>query len=216
MEADNIDQLFDLGINLGKMHRIGAQSEFQHRENLDLQTMLSTPIQTLQKSELIPKFIQAPLFTTLETIEQKLKVQYKPTSKIIRLHGDCHPSNILINESMPYFVDFDDCKMGPAVQDLWMLLSGDHKDKILQLSMLLEGYQEEYEFDNQELALIEPLRTMRIINYVSWINKRWSDPTFPMNFPWFTTDQYWKELLQSLRQQIIAIDETPLTLQSFY
>ena len=106
--------------------------------------------------------------------------------------------------------------MGPAIQDIWMMLSGNKQEKQLQLSVLLDGYQEEYEFDGKELALIEPLRSMRIINYVSWINKRWSDSTFPRNFPWFTTDQHWKEFLQSLKQQILAIDDSPLALQPSY
>ena len=216
MEPDNIDQLFDVGIALGKMHRIGARSAFQHREQLDIKTMVSTPIQALQTSELIPAFIRVPFFAALKTLEQLLSKQFQPGSEIIRLHGDCHASNILVNDNSPYFVDFDDCKMGPAVQDLWMLLSGDKREKQLQLSMLLDGYQEEYEFDTQQLALIEPLRSMRIINYVNWINKRWSDPAFPKNFPWFATDQYWKELLQSLQQQITIIKEAPLTLQPCY
>jgi Ser/Thr protein kinase RdoA (MazF antagonist) len=135
---------------------------------------------------------------------------------LIRLHGDCHVSNILVDRDLPYLVDFDDCKMGPAVQDLWMLISGDKQEKQLQLAMLLEGYQEQFDFNLDELKLIEPLRTMRIIHYVSWINKRWSDPAFPKNFPWFTTEQYWKELLQSLQQQLIILKEPALSLQPNY
>ena len=216
IELDNIDQLFEVGVALGKMHRIGAQGTFKHREQLDVQTMLSTPIQALQTSELIPHVIREPLFATLNTIEQQVIKQFRQNCKAIRLRGDCHASNILVNGNDPYFVDFDDCKMGPAVQDLWMLLNGDRQEKQLQLSILLEGYQEEYEFEAQQLALIEPLRSMRIINYVNWINKRWSDPAFPKNFPWFTTDQYWKELLQSLQQQIITLEEAPLALQPCY
>ena len=216
IEPDNIDQLFDIGIALGKMHKIAAQGKFQYREPLDLQTMFLTPIEALKKSELIPNFVRQPLFATLEILKEKLIQKYKPDNNLIRLHGDCHTSNILTRDDIPFFVDFDDCKMGPAVQDIWMLLSGDKQEKQLQLSMLLDGYQEEYEFDHQQLALIEPLRTMRIINYVYWINKRWTDPAFPKNFPWFTTDDYWKELLQSLQQQIIALEEVPLTLRPCY
>jgi Ser/Thr protein kinase RdoA (MazF antagonist) len=215
MEPDNIDQFFDLGVALGKMHRIAAQQPFQYRETLDTQTLLSDPLQALQASPLVPTFIREPLFETANTLEQLVKEQFKPGDNLIRLHGDCHTSNILINDNAPYFVDFDDSRMGPAVQDLWMLLNGDRQEKQLQLSMLLDGYQEEYEFDTQQLALIESLRTMRIINYVNWINKRWSDLAFPKNFPWFTTDQYWKELLQSLQQQIIALQAAPLTLQPY-
>ena len=216
MEPDNIDQLYDVGSALGKIHRIGAQKDFDYRETLDVQTMLSSPIQGLHKSKLIPAFIREPFFASLATLEKKITKHYSTDINMIRLHGDCHTSNILINKDEPFFVDFDDCKMGPAIQDLWMLLHGDSAEKKLQLSMLLEGYQEEYEFDSTELSLIEPLRSMRIVNYVNWINKRWTDPAFPMNFPWFTTDQYWKELLQSLNQQIAAIEEAPLTLQPNY
>jgi Ser/Thr protein kinase RdoA (MazF antagonist) len=215
MEPDNIDQLFDVGAALGKMHRIAAQNSFKYRETLDTQTMLSAPIQALRSSPLIPTFIQEPLLETLNTVEQLVKEQFKPGNNLIRLHGDCHTSNILTNDNTPFLVDFDDCRMGPAIQDLWMLLNGEQQEKQLQLSMLLDGYQEENEFDTQQLALIEPLRSIRIINYVNWINKRWSDPAFPKNFPWFTTDQYWKELLQSLQQQIIALKAAPLTLQPY-
>ena len=216
MEPDNIDQLYDVGHALGKIHRIGAQQKFHHREHLDVQTMLISPIKELHQSKLIPTFIQAPFFASLSALENKIIKHYDDNIPMIRLHGDCHTSNILINKDEPFFVDFDDCKMGPAVQDLWMLLNGDKANKQLQLSMLLEGYQEEYDFNSKELALIEPLRSMRMINYVNWINKRWEDPAFPMNFPWFTSDQYWKELLQSLNQQITAMDDNPLSLQPNY
>ena len=216
MELDNIDQLFDVGVALGKMHRIGAQDKFQFREPLNIENMLSAPLQGLQNSELIPAFIHKPLFAALHRLEEQIRKQFKPGAELIRLHGDCHASNILMSKDQPYFVDFDDCRMGPAVQDLWMLLSGDRQEKQLRLSMLLDGYQEEYEFDPQQLSLIEPLRSMRIINYVNWISKRWSDPAFPRSFPWFTSEQYWKELLQSLQQQMTALEEAPLTLQPNY
>jgi len=217
LQLDNIDQLFEIGSALGKLHSVGAQSVFKYRESLNIETMLSHPIQILHSSKIIPKFIREPLFSALSTIEQQVSQELgKHKFETIRLHGDCHASNILINHNLPYFVDFDDCKMGPAVQDFWMLLSGDRQEKQQQLSMLLEGYEEEYEFNARELTLIEPLRTMRMVNYVNWLNKRWTDPAFPMNFPWFTTDQYWKELLQSLQQQITAMKEEALSLQPSY
>lgn len=217
MELDNIDILYDVGSALGKMHRIAAQGSFQHREALNSETMLSKPIKALRSSPYIPKFIYSELFTILDALEVETKKQFNSHKhKIIRLHGDCHASNILVRDNSPYFVDFDDCKMGPAIQDLWMLLSGTKQEKQLQLSMLLEGYEEEYEFDRKQLCLIEPLRTMRIINYVNWINKRWSDPAFPLNFPWFITDQYWKDLLQSLKEQLISLKEAPISLQPNY
>lgn len=217
MDVENIDQLIDVGIALGKTHKISAQNVFHYRQTLTLENMVSTPIIELRASELIPSFIRDPLFSTLDILDKELKKHFSNyQGKQIRLHGDCHPSNILIDRECPYFVDFDDCKMGPAVQDMWMLLHGTRQQQQLQLSMLLEGYQEEYEFDTRELALIEALRSMRIIHYASWINKRWSDPAFPSNFPWFITDQYWKDLLQSLQQQISALAQEPLSLQPNY
>lgn len=217
MEHDNVDILYDLGVELGKIHRIAAQSNFEYRQTLSIQTMLDNPITELQQSENIPEEMKQPLFTILDQLKQEVSNQFSDNGfTLLRLHGDCHVSNILVDRELPYLVDFDDCKMGPAVQDLWMLISGDQQEKQLQLSMLLDGYQEEFEFNSDELKLIEPLRTMRIINYVSWINKRWSDPAFPKNFPWFTTEQYWKELLQSLQQQLITLKQPALSLQPNY
>ncbi|MFQ3175109.1 MAG: Ser/Thr protein kinase RdoA (MazF antagonist) [Psychromonas sp.] len=217
MELDNIDILYDVGCALGKIHRIGAQDSFKHREPLNIQTMLSNPIKALRASPYIPKSLRDPLFATLDALELEITKQFNNHQHTtIRLHGDCHASNILLKDNSPYFVDFDDCKMGPAIQDLWILLSGTKPEKQLQLSMLLEGYEEECDFDQNQLCLIEPLRTMRIISHVNWINKRWSDPAFPINFPWFITDQYWKELLQSLKDQLIVLKEVPISLQPNY
>ncbi|HEY5716259.1 MAG TPA: serine/threonine protein kinase, partial [Psychromonas sp.] len=137
MELDNIDILYDIGCALGKMHRIAAQEKFKYRETLSIATMLSNPIKELRSSIYIPTSVRAPLFTTLETLEREITIQFnRHKHKIIRLHGDCHASNILVRDESPYFVDFDDCKMGPAVQDIWMLLSGTTEEKKLQLSML--------------------------------------------------------------------------------
>ncbi|WP_094752681.1 serine/threonine protein kinase [Psychromonas sp. CD1] len=217
MEVDNIEQLYDVGIALGKMHRIGSHQTFIYREDLNVENMLIKPIQALQSCTVIPNSIRAPLFNCMHKIEKVVSEHFsQKTYKNIRLHGDCHCGNIMNHQQEIYFVDFDDCKMGPAIQDIWMLLHGSRQDKRLQLNMLLDGYQEEFEFDSSELTLIELLRSMRIINYVSWINKRWQDPSFVMNFPWFKTEQYWKDLLQSLQQQLINMQEPALSLQPDY
>jgi len=216
LEIDNIDSLYDVGVSLGKLHKAGAQFQFNERPTLNIKATIDDAIQNLKECQFIPKKINQPFFSVLENIQHKLKTQQLPISKMIAIHGDAHASNILLKDQQPHWVDFDDCKMGPAIQDIWMLLNGSADEQRLQLSMILEGYQEEYEFDNAQIASIEILRTMRIINYVSWINKRWSDPAFSRNFPWFITDQYWKELLQSLQHQLILLDEEPLTLQPQY
>ncbi|GLS90416.1 stress response kinase A [Psychromonas marina] len=217
LESDNLDHLYEIGISLGKLHQTSSQQHFQSREVLDTETMLVQPIKQLKQSKLIPNAIREPLFAALDSVAIQATALFnaQPFTSI-RLHGDCHASNILMDNDTPYFVDFDDCKTGPAVQDLWMLLSGNQQEQQLQLSTLLEGYEQEFEFHVGQLKLIEPLRSMRIIHYVSWINKRWSDPAFPLNFPWFTTDQYWQELLQSLQQQIINMQVAPLSTQPNY
>jgi Ser/Thr protein kinase RdoA (MazF antagonist) len=136
----------------------------------------------------------------------------------LRLHGDCHPGNILWTPADaalaagpgPHFVDLDDARMGPAVQDLWMLLSGDRQQRTRQLGMLVDGYEQFREFDRNELALIEPLRTLRLIHYSAWLARRWSDPTFPVNFPWFGSSDYWQGQVLMLQEQIEAMQEDPL------
>jgi Ser/Thr protein kinase RdoA (MazF antagonist) len=130
--------------------------------------------------------------------------------KNIRLHGDCHPGNILWTEDGPHFVDLDDARMGPAMQDLWMLLSGDRAAMSLQLKKVLSGYEQFMEFDRQELNLLEPLRTLRLVHYSAWIARRWDDPAFPAAFPWFNTQRYWQDRILELREQISLMQEEPL------
>jgi Ser/Thr protein kinase RdoA (MazF antagonist) len=128
----------------------------------------------------------------------------------LRLHGDCHGGNVLWTDEGPHFVDFDDARMGPAVQDLWMLLSGDRAAMEAQLGDLLEGYESFRDFDPRELALVEPLRTLRLLHYSAWIARRWDDPAFPAAFPWFNTQRYWQDRILELREQVALMDEPPL------
>jgi Ser/Thr protein kinase RdoA (MazF antagonist) len=135
--------------------------------------------------------------------------------KTLRLHGDCHPGNILwtpegMSGAGPHFVDLDDARSGPAVQDLWMLVSGDRSQSTRQLGALVDGYEEFREFDRRELALIEPLRTLRLIHYSAWLAQRWHDPIFPINFPWFGSSDYWKGQADMLEEQNEAMQEAPL------
>jgi len=216
LAVDDIDSLYNVGIALGKLHKIGAEHQFIERPTLNVTTTIDLAANDLISCKHIPDSLRASLFETIDKIKYKINTAKLTTLPMIAIHGDAHASNILLKEDQPYWVDFDDCKMGPAIQDIWMLLNGDKQEQLLQLSMILEGYQEEYDFNTNQLAHIESLRTMRIINYVSWINKRWEDPAFFRNFPWFITDQYWKELLQSLQHQLVLLDEVPLTLQPQY
>jgi Ser/Thr protein kinase RdoA (MazF antagonist) len=130
--------------------------------------------------------------------------------KQLRLHGDCHVGNVLWTDAGPHFVDFDDSRMGPAIQDLWMLLSGERAEMTRQLSDILAGYEDFYDFDPRELLLVEALRTLRLIHYAAWIARRWDDPAFTVAFPWFNTQRYWQDRILELREQIALMDEPPL------
>jgi Ser/Thr protein kinase RdoA (MazF antagonist) len=133
--------------------------------------------------------------------------------RYIRSHGDCHAGNILWRDNAPHFVDFDDARMAPAVQDLWMMLSGDRQRQTAQLEALMEGYCEFCSFDPRELRLIESLRALRMLHYSAWIGSRWDDPAFPAAFPWFNTVNYWGEQILALREQLAVLDEPPLELE---
>jgi Ser/Thr protein kinase RdoA (MazF antagonist) len=128
----------------------------------------------------------------------------------IRVHGDCHASNVLWTDDGPHFVDFDDARMAPAIQDLWMLLSGSRTAMEEQLRKVLEGYESFRDFDRRELVLIEALRTLRLLHYSAWIARRWHDPAFPAAFPWFGTQRYWQDRILELREQVALMDEPPL------
>ncbi len=128
----------------------------------------------------------------------------------IRLHGDCHLGNLLWTDAGPHFVDFDDARMGPAIQDLWMLLSGEREEMSRQLADVLAGYEDFHELDHRELHLIEALRTLRIIHHAAWLARRWEDPAFPAAFTWFGTQHFWQNHILQLREQIAAMEEGPL------
>ena len=130
--------------------------------------------------------------------------------RALRLHGDCHAGNVLWTDEGPHFVDFDDCRSGPAIQDLWMLLSGGRAAMTRQLGDVLTGYEDFHEFDSRELHLLEALRTLRLIHYSAWLARRWDDPAFPAAFPWFNTQRYWQDRILELKEQIALMEEEPI------
>ncbi len=213
-ELDNLDHLEWMGRFIGRMHKVAGSKAFAHRPTLDTESFLTRPRQTLENSELLPDGLRTAFFTILDQVIELTKAQYHPTSAI-RLHGDCHAGNILWRDG-PTFVDMDDCRMGPAVQDLWMMLSGDRPQQMLQLETMLEAYEEFCDFDNRELALIEPLRAMRMIHYMAWLSDRWQDPAFPRAFPWFGELKYWEQQVLALKEQFSALHEPPLSLTPQY
>jgi Ser/Thr protein kinase RdoA (MazF antagonist) len=163
----------------------------------------------------IPAHLEAAYESVTEHLMQQIRASFEAAHGFaeLRLHGDCHRGNVLWTDSGPHFVDLDDCIMGPAIQDLWMLLSGNRNEMGEQLAQLLEGYGQFLDFDPRELNLIESLRTLRMINYSAWLARRWSDPAFPAAFPWFTEPRYWENQVLSLREQLAAIAEGPIQLR---
>lgn len=211
-ELDNFDHLQQLGRFLGRMHALAGTQSFQSRPALSVQAFGVESIAFLLSHDFMP----AHLRNTYETLSQHLieRIQQIASAigsmKIIRLHGDLHPGNILWTEKGPHLVDFDDARSGPAVQDIWMLLSGDRAYQTTCLSELMEAYTEFNDLDAKELRWIEPLRTLRMIHHAYWLASRWQDPAFPLAFPWFNTANYWEEHVAALQEQSVMLEQDPL------
>ncbi len=197
-----------IGRFLGRIHLIGARQPFAHREALSPETMGAQSIQWLLNSDMIPPDLlpawRAIADQALALVQQRWEAV---APKTIRLHGDCHVGNILWTDAGPHFVDLDDCRSGPAMQDLWMLLAGEPETAQSQLKALLKGYETFRPFERSELHLIEALRTMRLLHYSAWLARRWNDPAFLAAFPWFGTARYWQERILELREQVGAMQE---------
>jgi len=201
-----------IGRFVGRIHAVGAARAFRERPALDVETFGVEPREWLLASGHIPAELLESWISAAALALEGVRRCYERAGAVkpIRLHGDCHGGNVLWTDAGPHFVDFDDCRSGPAVQDLWMLLSGDRGSMARQLGHVLEGYEDFSAFDPQELLLIEALRTLRLIHYSAWIARRWDDPAFPAAFPWFGTQRYWQDRILELREQIAAMDEEPL------
>lgn len=212
LELDNPDHLEQLGRFIGRIHSLGATEPFQYRATLNIDSLAIKPRSWLLENNFIPEYLLEAYSSTTDGLIKQIEYKFELAGNVqqIRLHGDCHPSNILWTDDGMHIVDFDDARMGPAVQDLWMFLSGDRDYMTARLADLLEGYTQFYEFNPAELQLVEALRTLRIIHYAFWLASRWDDPAFPRAFPWFNTTRYWEDHVLSLREQAALLDEQPL------
>ena len=211
-ELDNRDTLKWMGRFIGRTHAVGALESYGERPTLDIQSFGIEPSAYLLEHDFIPaELIEVYRGVVAQALEGVRRGFARAgTVRALRLHGDCHAGNVLWTDAGPHFVDFDDSRLGPAIQDLWMLLSGERADMTRQLADLLAGYEDFYDFDPRELHLIEALRTLRLIHYAAWIARRWDDPAFPVAFPWFNTQRYWQDRILELREQIALMDEPPL------
>ena len=211
-EFDRPDALQWMGRFLGRIHAVGAQADFAQRPALTPETFGTASRDFLRAGSWVPPDLAVAWDSVVEHALASVAYCYERAGAVqaIRLHGDCHAGNVLWTESGPHFVDFDDSRMGPAVQDLWMLLSGERDEQQAQINDILKGYEDFMDFDPRELHLIEALRTLRLIHYAAWLARRWDDPAFPAAFPWFNTQQYWQARILELREQIALMDEPPL------
>ena len=206
--------LEQLGRCLGRIHIVGKSKLFHSRPTLTPESFGSASYNFLLQNDFIPIDLKVAYQSLAEHLMQLVSWCYERagTLSMLRLHGDCHPGNVLWTTNGPHFVDLDDSRNGPAVQDLWMLLSGGRDDQKQSLESLLNGYTQFCDFDQQELHLIEALRTIRMIHYYAWIAKRWTDPAFPRAYPWFNTQRCWEDHILNLREQVALMQEPPLLL----
>jgi Ser/Thr protein kinase RdoA (MazF antagonist) len=212
-ELEDRDTLEWMGRFIGRIHAVGALAPFAHRPALDVATFGEAARDYLLAHGFIPPDLYAAYTSVLAQALEGVRQAFARAGRVrsIRLHGDCHAGNVLWTEAGPHFVDFDDSRMGPAVQDLWLLLSGDRESMTRQLADVLTGYEDFAELDPRELHLIEALRTLRLVHYAGWIARRWDDPAFPAAFPWFNTQRYWEDRVLELREQIALMQEPPLS-----
>ncbi len=212
-ELSNPDHLLHLGRVLGRIHRVGASKPYTHRPALDAQSFGHDSVALISE-----QFIPRELKPAYDSLAQDLLARIDRrlaefgALDLIRVHGDCHGGNILWRDDQVNFVDMDDSRMAPAMQDIWMLLSGDRQEQTLQLSEIVDGYNEFHDFNPRELNLVEVLRTLRMLHYSAWLARRWEDPAFPMAFPWFNSVRYWSTHILELREQLAALDEPCLRL----
>ncbi|KAA0874316.1 serine/threonine protein kinase [Nitrincola tapanii] len=211
-ELDNPDHLYQLGQTLGRIHQVGRAQAFVARPRLTAEHFGDESVAFIAE-QMIPMSLRTAYVSLAEDLLKQIHHAFSRYSDLtyLRVHGDCHAGNLLWRDEHPHFVDFDDSRMAPAIQDLWMLLTdSDRLQRELQLEEVLSGYQEFSDFDARELHLIEPLRALRMLHYSAWLGRRWQDPAFPMHFPWYNTERYWGEHILQLREQLAALQEPVL------
>ena len=213
-ELEDQETLRWLGRLIARIHLVGEQDRFDARPAISIREFGEAPVRYVLDHDFVPDDLRIAYETTALDVLERVRACWGAAGpyRTLRLHGDCHAGNMLWTDAGPHFVDLDDARMGPAVQDLWMCLSGGRQDQQLQLAHLIKGYREFRAFNPDELQLIEPLRTLRILHYSGWLAQRWQDPAFVQAFPFFNTQRYWQDHILSLREQAAALEEAPLEL----
>ena len=215
-ELANDNDLELIGRWLGRLHQTGSRQDFSHRPAIRGTEDLSLAKEQVLCSGLMPEDYRPNYEALADNLIAWVEKTYVPQNiRSLRIHGDLHTGNLLLRDEVLYMVDFDDCVQGPAMQDIWMLLSGNEQEQRQQLLVIKEGYEMFRPFPQQELGLIEALRTIRVMKYAAWLCSRWNDPAFPQAFPWFTGHRFWSEHVNALQEQLAAIQEPPIELPIF-
>lgn len=211
-ELDRPDHLEQLGRFVARAHAVGATRAFEYRPALTVQSFGVESFEYLLAASMIPGDLVAAYESLARDLINRVEACFERVKPVrqLRLHGDCHPGNILWTDDGPHIVDLDDARSGPAIQDLWMFMSGERAAQTEQLHHLLEGYTQFNDFDARELHLIEALRTLRLLHYYAWLGRRWDDPAFPRAFPWFNSQRCWEDHILHLREQVALLEEPPL------
>jgi len=214
-ELEDAETLRWLGRFIARIHAVGALERFEHRPAIDVASFGRAPSRYVLEHDFVPAELRATYSSVVDDVLDRVERAYERAGPVrgIRLHGDCHSGNILWTDEGPHFVDLDDARKGPAIQDIWMWLAGDRESMQVQLNAVVQGYREFHDFDPAELWLVEALRTLRLIHYSGWLAQRWDDPAFPANFPFFNTQRYWQDQILTLREQAAVLDEPPLQIE---
>jgi Ser/Thr protein kinase RdoA (MazF antagonist) len=208
---DDLSSLTILGRHIARIHSVGGITDFTTRPSISIESFgYDSRTFLIENNFISPELLPAYESVTEHLLAQITEIFGLLETRSIRLHGDCHMGNVLWRNDLPHFVDFDDARIGPPIQDLWMMLSGDREDQQKQLSKILEGYQDFCHFDTRQVRLIEPLRSLRLMYHSAWIARRWQDPAFPRAFPFFNTERYWSDHILDLREQWSKLSEPTL------
>ncbi|MCP1727019.1 Ser/Thr protein kinase RdoA (MazF antagonist) [Natronospira proteinivora] len=212
---DQSEDLRQMGRLLARIHNVGATHPFEHRASLSPARLAAEAVEQVNRRQLVPDHLTESWHNLSEVITQRIRQRMEEAGPLrtLRIHGDSHPGNVLWRDDGPWVLDLDDAVNGPAIQDLWMYLSGDREYQSARLHELLEGYSSFRSFDPRELYVIEALRAMRMLYFLGWIAGRWDDPAFPQAFPDFAEPRYWDRQILGLQEQLAALDESPLVWQ---